>query len=147
MTVTLAFLDKGNTKLQEAGAWLVRKWTKSDYYHCEIIIGESWISSSSTDGVYINKLRPLNNKWKYVEIEVDEMYLDGVMEFLEEQEGKAYDWYGIIWAQIFKIERGHKQDEWFCSEIDSEILKRFCHSKITEPTATYSPGDLLRLFG
>ena len=146
MIVTLAFKSESKNFTSNLGAWLVKAWTRSDYYHVELIINDIWISSSPSSGVHSRPLEPLKDTYVYIDVEVDGRRLSRVNKFIKEQEGKNYDWAGIVWAQVFKITRGEHQSKWFCSEIDAEILKRFGKSEINKKSATYSPGDLYNLF-
>ena len=112
----------------------------------ELIIKDQWISASSSSGVQSRPLEPLKDTYVYIDVEVDGRRLSRVNKFIKEQEGKNYDWAGIIWAQVFNITRGEHQDKWFCSEIDAEILRIFGKDVIDKPSAAYSPEDLYKLF-
>jgi len=125
------------------------KWrTKSKYYHSEIVINDMWISALDYRGFRMNKLRPLTDLYDYHEFYVtvtDKQYSD-LMEWLEEQVGKGYDWYGLVISQIFKIGLDNK-NKWICSEIVTKVLQ-LLGVKITfdlVPIMT-SPGDLAKLF-
>lgn len=143
MQVTLAF-RQGTDIVDKALAW----WTNCKYTHVEIIIGDKWISSGPTKGgVYINNLYTLNTKWIYVPVEVDGRVLNTVMRFIEEQEGKKYDWSGILLNQFFASARKDDQDKWFCSEIVAEILRRFKSREINLESVKYNPADLLTIYG
>ena len=142
MNVTLAFKKKESI-LDSVLAW----WTCCDYTHVEIIIGDKWISSGPTaGGVYINDLRRLTDKWIYVDVNVDGRVKNTVLKFIKEQEGKEYDWMGIFLSQVFNTTR-ENQDKWFCSEIVSEILKRFRVKEINLPSVQYSPCSLWGIYG
>ena len=127
---------------------LIKWWTKSDYSHVEIILREKWISSNShLGGVTVRELGPLKDNWDYVEVKVNGMRERPVNEFIESQSDKKYDWSGIVWAQVFHITRGERQNKWFCSEICSEILRRFEDKKIAQfKSADMSPQDLYKLY-
>ena len=73
MHVTLAFY-KGKGNLIDK---IIRFWTKSKYSHVEIIINDVWVSSNPKVGVTVNSLRPLTNKWDYIDVKVpkNEKYL------------------------------------------------------------------------
>lgn len=144
MEITLAF----NKNIETYTDRLISKWTKSPYVHVEMIIGDKWISSSTLyGGVKVQKLRPLKDHWDYVVVNVQEIYTEDVWEFIIAQEGKDYDWAGIIWAQVFNIKRGQNQDKWFCSELVAEILRRFGNPKIKKCSASYNPGELFDIYG
>ncbi|NQT94309.1 MAG: hypothetical protein HQ559_16235 [Lentisphaerae bacterium] len=50
--------------------------------------------------------------------------LDGLHEFLHEQEGKGYDFRGILHFVSRRPERPSDQDRWFCSEV---VFAGFVH--------------------
>ncbi len=142
MHVTLAFKKKQDT-LDDILAW----WTNCDYTHVEVIIKDKWISSGATHGgVYINELRELTDKWKYINVDVDGRVLNTVMKFVHDQEGKDYDWAGIVLSQFFNMAREEDQSKWFCSEIVAEILKRFRAPEINLSSIEYSPADLWYIY-
>lgn len=144
MTVTLALKkDPGCIFCS-----LIKWWTKSPYYHVEMIIGDKWISSNSDmGGVTIRDLQPKHENWDYVEVDIDGRKLSKVWTFIESQQDKSYDWKGIILAQIMKIDRADDQDKWFCSEIVTEILKVFGEEKVKHiDSASIDPGELYEMY-
>ena len=111
MVVMLAF--KKNEKGFSSS--LIRWFTKSEYSHVEMIIGEKWISSNAKGGVHILDLQPLPDNWDYVEVKVQKKYLSHVIEFIEDQKDCKYDFSGIVWSQFFKINRSDNSKKWFSS--------------------------------
>lgn len=126
----------------------IQLWTRSKYFHVEIIIDNVWISSGPTyGGVYLKELKPLNvNSYDYINIDVDvsNEQLEKLFKFLEAQEGSGYDWSGIIFSQTFDFNT-HNGVKWFCSEIVAEILKRL-GVKLDKYSNQYSPKDLFDTF-
>ena len=98
MKVILAFRQDSPDFIKNIGAWLVKTWTRSDFYHVEIIINDNWITATPDDGFIIKPLHKLSNKYTYVEVEVEDKVtqVTQVMKFIEQQSGAKYDWSGII---------------------------------------------------
>ncbi len=142
MKVTLAF-EKGTSLI----ARVIQLVTWSKYSHVEIIIEDNWISSGEPAGVglKVRPLRKLKNRYEYIEVEVDNRYLQNVYDFIEENKNTSYDYLGSIFGGGFNIDI-HYKDKWFCSELVAMILRRFNVSSIDQPASTYSPVDLYRLF-
>ncbi len=141
MTITVAF-DKSTGKTF-SWEWFISNiimWkTDSRYSHVEVIIKDKWIYAKGSTGVGINELRPLSDKWDYVDVEVDGRKLRGVMRFIEEQVGKPYDYLGALFGGGFNYDLNAKE-KWFCSEFTGEILKQFGLKMQT--TDTLTPEDI-----
>lgn len=129
---------------------LICWWTKSKYYHVELVLGDKWISSNpDVGGVTINDLRPLQDNYEYLELKdvrvTKEQYAK-IAQWIDNQKDKAYDWYGLIWSQVFPFS-WHKRDKWFCSEIVTTILKFLLVKEVMDLDPNdVSPGDLARRF-
>jgi len=119
----------------------VQWWTKSKYFHAEMVIGDKWVGAGF-DGVAINELRALNDtKWDYIDVEVD-CNLREVIEYAESQVDKEYDWKGIILSQVFDFGI-HSEDKVFCSELVIELLQKMNNLPALELEANrVSPADL-----
>lgn len=145
--ITVSFKKKKptTTKLNKLICW----WTKSKYFHVELIIGGKWISSNpDTGGVTIHNLEQLNDNWDYCKlptITLTTQQYDRIMKWIESQSPKKYDWAGIIFSQVFPFTL-HNRNKWFCSELCTTILKLFLVQDVldAEPN-NVSPGDLARL--
>jgi hypothetical protein len=125
MTVTVAFKHELSEKfLARMKQKLIRKWTKSKYYHVEVIIENKWIEADNSIGVIQHDLRPLSNKYDYVEVNVPdcEVCHKNAKNFVNNQMGAKYDWTGIYLSQVIKLGI-NKDDSWFCSELVSKILQ------------------------
>ncbi len=143
MIVTLAF--KKNA--EGIGSSLIRWFTKSDYSHVEMIINEYWISANADGGVHILPLQPLHPDWDYIDVEVSDERLSHVMMFIEAQANCSYDYTGIVFSQLFKINGSDRGNKWFCSELCAQILKEFQLPKMKNiDTANMCPKDLYYLF-
>ena len=142
MKITLAF--EKEPKEFSMVAWLIKKITNSDYFHCEVIINQEWISSLPSKGVEIKPLKPLKARYDYVNVVVSKKHIFAAKKFIKEQEGKKYDFSGVLWAQFFNISRMQEQNKYFCSELAACILKKF-KVEVPNKCAYYSPEKLFRL--
>jgi uncharacterized protein YycO len=148
MTVTVAFKhelsDKFLTRIKQK---MIQKWTGSKYFHVEIIIGDTWIEADNSVGVVQHNLRPLSNKYDYVEVRVPdcEICMTNVNNFINNQMGAKYDWTGIYLSQILRL-GVNKEDSWFCSELVSKILQIYnIEPFLYIAPESLSPGDLFKI--
>lgn len=129
---------------------LICWWTKSKYYHVELVLGDKWISSNpDVGGVTINDLRPLQNNYEYLELKdvrVTKEQYTRIVQWINSQKDKKYDWLAIYLSMVFPF-RWDATDKWFCSEIVTTILKFLLVKEVMDamPNRT-SPGDLARRF-
>lgn len=129
---------------------LICWWTKSQYFHVELIIGSKWISSNpDVGGVTINDLQPLKDTYHYLELKnvyVTTEQHNKIMQWINSQSGKKYDWKAIILCCAIPLS-WHSRNKWFCSEIVTTILKFMLVKEVMdlEPHNT-TPGDLARKF-
>lgn len=103
----------------------VQWWTKSEYYHSEIILDDKWVSAHLENGIVIQYLKPLKNNWDYIEIgevELTNQQHTYISDWVKSQEGIEYDWKGIWFSQFISL-NSHNKRKWFCSEITSKILQ------------------------
>ena len=134
--VTLAFY-KGKGLI---GDYLIRWWTRSQYSHCELIINNTWYTSSMRDGGVRRRFsaaRP-SDHWDFVDVDMSVGdSLDAITKFSEIL-GKKYDWIGIFFSQFIKAD-GHERHKWFCSEVCAYMLG-------LDKPHRFSPQDLYRQF-
>lgn len=146
LDVTIAFekVKKDSPFYDKSISW----WTKSGYIHTEIIIGDKWISSLDT-GVHVKLLRPLKDQYTYKKlptIKLRRQQYNDIMEWIYKQEGKSYDYTGIMYSQVLPL-RLDNRNEWFCSEIVTKILQLLLVKEVFNLLPhLQSPGDLARLF-
>lgn len=150
MTIKLAFqkkLGKNASLAEHIAAKGIQWYTKSEYFHVEVIIDNKWISSGpSYGGVYIHDLEPLDEyTYEYIEIDIDGRKSRNVMRFIERQIGTKYDWAGIVLSQFFHTNADDK-NKWFCSELVAEILKLYGELPEESKTNSYSPEDIYQAF-
>ena len=115
---------------------LIRWWTKSEYSHVELIIGDYWYSISPRD-TYVRKkiIDYKEDHWDIIDI--DARYSPGyALLFYEKIKGSKYDWAGILLSQVLPL-NVHDRKRWFCSEFVAATLK------IDNPNR-YSPEDLYK---
>jgi len=142
MKIKIAFYKANGTIVDK----LIRFWTRSKYSHCELIINGIWYTSISrkddiSKGITKRKLLPKEGHWDYIEIEgLDYNKVQDSIEFFNSQLNKKYDWLGIFLSQFIPLKIQDK-DKWFCSEIDSKMLKISGFNLSLEPNQ-YSPGRL-----
>lgn len=129
----------------------ISKLTKSKYYHVEIIIDNLWVSADTPLGVTMQRLEPLRHEhWDYVDLGIKRLSqenYDVIMNFIKYQEGKKYDYFGVIFSHLFPFTL-HNKNKLFCSEIVAMILQFFLEERVLglQPN-TLSPKDLARLYG
>ena len=146
--VTLAFKykKKGTSFMSKVICW----WTKSRFFHVELIIGSKWISSNSDEGgVTIKDLKPLNDNWEYLQlpkIHLTKEQYDKIMMWINSQSGKKYDWTAIFLSTFLPL-RWQSDNKWFCSEIVTTILKFMLVSEvINSDPGRITPGGLAKKF-
>ena len=140
MKITIALQTSPRTFTGE----VIKFFTGSKYDHVELIIKDKWISSSPKQGgVKIKPLKPLKESYDYFDIEVDGRRLKRVMNFIYSQEGTDYDYLGVFFVWVNRIQ---SEDKWFCSEIVSEIMKKFRVEGFRDVIPnTQTPEDIYRI--
>lgn len=128
---------------------LICWWTKSNYYHVELIYDQLWVSSMEGEGVTIKDLQPLHDGWVYKDfgsIDISETRHVNVRDWIIAQDDLEYDWLGIFFAQVLKLRR-HTLNKWFCSEFVTKILQLLGFKEVfdLEPHMV-SPGQLAKIF-
>jgi hypothetical protein len=148
MTVIVAFKHKlSGSFMARMKQKLIKAWTRSNYYHVEIIIDNYWIQADNDIGVVRHKLRPFSKKYDYIEVAFSgsETQEEEVKCFVDSQIGAKYDWLGIYFSQIIKLGI-NKKDRWFCSELVSRVLQ-LCDIKpfLGVTNNEMAPGDVYNL--
>ena len=84
-----------------------------------------WFSSSELDRWSRFKfIDDWKGNWDYTTIEVTKEEYLKTLDFCISQEGKKYDYWAIVFAQLFKTFWFYKKDSWFCSEIVTSALQK-----------------------
>ena len=110
----------GKGKIQDK---FVRVWTKSKFSHCELIINDISYSSSPRDHGVRKKLIDYDRQnWLIFNLK-DTFDINIALQFLNEKLGKKYDDLGIIFSQVFNLDKQDK-NKYFCSELIAECLKK-----------------------
>ena len=147
LAVKLAFkkLDKNSNFVAKSVAW----YTRSEYYHVELVVNDIWVSVFPGTGVKLNTLKPLKDTWDYKDlpsIELTKKQYLIFMEFLKEQENKKYDFLGIFLAQVIPLKINNR-DKWFCSELVVKLLQMlYVKETFSLVPASTSPGHLEKIF-
>lgn len=122
---------------------LISFWTKSPHTHCELVIEGMWYSSSPRDnGVRAKRITSHLEHWDCIELQLHPFNVEKIVEFFKREDGKKYDWTGILFSQIIQIKR-QESSKWFCSEIVSKALK-IGGVRLPNCNQCYSPASLFR---
>lgn len=129
--------------------YIIGKWTKSNFYHVELILDNKWITSDIDYGVVIRDSEPLNEDWVYVtlnNVEVTDEQYELIFEWIKQQQNKKYDHLGIVYSQVLPF-RYDDKNKWFCSELVIKILQLFLIKEVIDLTPNLvSPGDIAKIF-
>lgn len=123
------------------GNWVdkvIKWWTKSQYSHVEVVVGDTWISSSPRDGGVRSMRMESYNVEHWDIIDYPGVTSGDVFDLFRRTKGNDYDFIGILLSVgILKRFRFgvHCKKEWFCSEFIAECLK-------LENSHKYSPQHL-----
>lgn len=127
-TVKLILLHNKVSKDTSFLGKMISIWTRSIYYHTEIVVDGYRVISRPGHGLVIDKSMPKDvENWDIVtfpNLSVTDAEYDKIFKWLWAQEGKKYDIKGIFLSQILKLNT-HSHDRWFCSEIATTILQLF----------------------
>ena len=145
MKVTIALKKKSKDGLfDKLIEQAIKIWTRSKYFHVEMIIKDVWVSTNPTAGaVYMNKLQPLNDNYDYFDVEVDGRRINKVMDFLNAQVGKKYDYWGLFFSTVFTM-NVEDRNKWFCSELVAEALNVFGF-KVPKNANEMTPEDIYQM--
>ena len=114
--------------------WIVRKWTKSIYSHVEVVVGDTWFSSSPRDGgVRMKKIEYKSEDWDIIEYKG--VVAADVFDWYRKTKGCKYDFVGILLSQWLPLGL-QSQDKFYCSEWCTSLLF---------PKTNISPGELYKL--
>jgi hypothetical protein len=98
---------------------LIRWWVKHEYTHVELIIGDTWYTSSHIDGgVRARRISGKSGNWDIYEIDGDEEY---ALAIYSSAVCAKYDWTGIVLSQVVPLGI-HAMSRWFCSELVGKML-------------------------
>lgn len=124
--IALRHTKKNQSLFNKIKSKVIKFWTKSDYFHVELILNNNWISADDKLGLSINELHELNKEdWTYIELPkialTDNQYLTFEY-FISANLNRGYDWKGIFLSQFVHLNT-HDNSKFFCSEIVAKILQ------------------------
>jgi len=121
----------------------IQLWTRSKYFHVEVIIKDKWISTNPEAGaVYIRNLEDLRDNYDYFNVDVREDKIEEVMAFLKNQIGKKYDYWGLLFSTVLTMNL-EDRNKWFCSELVAEALRIF-GCQLPKNSNEMTPADIHR---
>ena len=131
---------------------IIRFLTKSKFHHVELIIDDTWISTSSSTGFTMRPLEPIKQEdTRYVYYDLGLVKITSeqdriITRFIENQLDSEYDYSGIIFSQLFPFSK-HSRTRWFCSEIVTKLLQLHLIEETLDLIPNeVSPGDLAKVF-
>lgn len=128
------------------GTWLISRliqWrTRSIYSHVAIEIEDENGSHIYESVVNKGVIKTKYGACQYVKRDTIELHAwidekHAIIDFLEEQIGKPYD-YRLIWS-IVRNTQGNEREKWICSELVQKALEK---AGILHPTKPYTPWEL-----
>lgn len=133
MALIAAFYKGTRPGIQGVYSWGVRKWTRSNYSHCELIFSNGDAASSSyiDGGVRFKKIDFEDGKWDFVTL--PDSLENAARDWFVQHQGEKYDLWGNVHFVISAV--GDDKDKWFCSEAMGAALG-------LDEAWRYSPGEL-----
>ena len=140
----------GENRLYKIAGWLIKWWTRSKYYHTEILINNTLVTALIKEGVVVididkkHYMNYISNIADVQTISVTQLVAKNMLEFSKTQEGLPYDWRGIIYSQFIPLGIENKRER-FCSEIGTALLKMTYLVKVLPLNPSeYNPGSLYK---
>lgn len=112
------------------GDWvdkLIRWWTKSQYSHVEVVVGDTWISSSPRDGGVRSMRMETYNTEHWDIIDYPGVSTVDVFDLFRRTKGNDYDFIGILFSQVLPLGIQSKS-KWYCSEWAAKL--KYKNSKL-----------------
>jgi len=131
----------------------IKIWTRSEYYHTELLIDDILITSYIQEGVIFKKvdihkyLEDKNTLADIFNIDIPHENIIPMLNFANSQKGKPYDWRGIFLSQFLPM-RKENPNNWFCSEINTKVLQigEPDPNKLPHHASEYAPCELLKVY-
>ena len=121
--VRLAFY-KGKGDLVDK---VIRWWTKSQYSHVEVVVGDTWYSSSPRDGGVRSMVMKSYNTEHWDIIDYPGVSTVDVFDLFRRTKGDDYDFIGILFSQVLPLGIQSKS-KWYCSEWTAKL--KYKNSKL-----------------
>lgn len=120
-------------KWWDIGGRLIALWTRSEFSHCELVVGGECFSSSIRDGgVRVKHIELRQPHWHVIDLPWADALRVKLL-YLETRKHR-YGWLDLLGSQVFNA-RLQSADKWFCSEWCAAALG------LAVPEL-YSPGSL-----
>lgn len=124
----------------------VRLWTRGPYSHCELVIGDLWLSASPREGMVRFKNMTDATAWDFIPLDLDVAQIEQILRAAEAELGCGYDWLGIVLTQIINLNRQDPK-RWFCSELITNLLQTAGYLPKTLIPHQIDPNELFILLG
>ena len=112
------------------GDWVdkvIKWWTKSQYSHVEVVVGNTWISSSPRDGGVRSMRMESYNAEHWDIIDYPGVTSGDVFDLFRRTKGDDYDFIGILFSQVLPLGIQSKS-KWYCSEWTAKL--KYKNSKL-----------------
>ena len=112
------------------GDWVdkvIRWWTKSQYSHVEVVVGDTWISSSPRDGGVRSMRMEDYNAEHWDIIDYPGVSAVDVFDLFRRTKGDDYDFIGILFSEVLPLGIQSKS-KWYCSEWAAKL--KYKNSKL-----------------
>ena len=80
-------------------AYLIRRWTRSEYDHCELVVGDWWYSSLFRSGGMRVTLEPPKGEFDFIDLPW--VSKGDVERYAVATDGQGYDWLAIV-GHVFR---------------------------------------------
>lgn len=135
--VVLALYD--NKDPWDIGAKLIKWWTKSNYSHVELNVGNWSYSSSIPDGGVRQKsaVEVYKHKDNWTFVKLPWVAEKDVLAYFDRTSGTGYGWLGLVLGQVLNTRIDGQGD--FCSEWVTKALN------IVPDAQLFSPEDVFQV--
>lgn len=150
----ILMIKAGGSRWNKLIGKVISLFTKSDYVHCAMYIGNKEIIEAGWKGVKIlpcNTYGGENIVLRHVHANVYNKRLNEAVSWAKKQVGKKYDYLGLLGIAMAIINKGRtnpfdNKNRYWCSELVSDAyLNARLHISADSKTFKVSPGDLSRM--
>lgn len=118
---------------------LIRFFTFSRWHHCGVIVNESVIESRVFKGVTITPLDEFKSRGSYRVFEVPLPDEEAALEWLLNQLGKPYDYFGLV--RFAAHQRWLQDDKHYCTDLPAIAAIRGGRPLFNIDVSGYAPRD------